>query len=183
METKTRRTVELTTSETTLYESRGTLKVRLLTWGMLIFWHLCLLAGYWVSHNLIGDETTRELAPHGIRLAVGLLIPCFGLPFFLGMLAYQKYYATRLVYLAQGDEIRVHTLALFGERERTIPVSRIESASYHRGKLHIPGGVYVDAPWFWVRVREGRSFLLDVNGQFSHDHLLKKVLSGDQVDE
>lgn len=169
------------TSETTLYESCGTIKVRLLTWGTFVVLLLCVLAGYWVFHNLIGDEATRELASHGTRLAVGLavglLIPFLGLPFFLGMLVYQRYYATRLVYLSDGDEIRVHTLALFGDRERTIPISRVESASYHRGKLHIPGGVYVDAPWFWVRVRGGRSFLLDVNGQFSHEHLLKKILS------
>jgi len=167
----------LQSSETILYESRGTTKVRLLTWGILVFMLLCVFAGYWVSQNLIGDEATHQLATRSISLALGLLISLPGIPFFIGMLAYQRYYATRLVYLSDGDEIQVHTLALFGERTQRIEVSQVESASYHSGKMHIPGGVYVDAPWFWVKVRGGRSFLLDVNGQFSHEDLFKKILS------
>lgn len=165
------------TANRLLFESPPPGKIRAVTWFSAAVLAGCLPASYYTLTGMTQMPASPELAPLGTRLAVAALIAVLGGGFFGGMLAYLGYYTTRLTLADDASQVHVETLRLFGRQVRTLPISRIASTSYHRGQLAFPGGVSVDAPWYWVRVQDERGFLLDAQGTFADRGALAKVLS------
>lgn len=165
------------TANRLLFESPPPGKIRAVTWFSAAILAGCLPATYYTLTGMTQMPVSPELAPLGTRVATAGLIAALGGGFLGGMLAYLGYYTTRLTLADDAAQVHVETLRLFGRTVRTLPISRITSTSYHHGKLAIPGGVSVDAPWYWVRVQGERGFLLDAQGKFFDRGVLGKVLS------
>lgn len=165
------------TANRLLFESPAPGKIRAVTWFSAAVLAGCLPASYFTLTGMTQMPASPELAPFGTRLATAGLIAALGGGFLIGMLVYLRYYTTRLTLAENMTDVHVETLRLLGRQVRTLPIGRITSTSYHRGQLAFPGGVSVDAPWYWVRVQGERGFLLDAQGKFLDRDALAKVLS------
>jgi TMEM70/TMEM186/TMEM223 protein family len=164
-----------------LFESPPTFKVRALTWflaGVMIF---CFVGSVFVFGNMIEGDGSKNPAPLWQRIVFAAAIVCISISMFVPMWLYLKYYTVRLSCTPDTGQMTVETMRLFGVSTRTLSSSQIESATFHRGKFDNGLTVSVNAPWFRVKVKEGRGFLLDAQGRFFDADALDKLLKGNHT--
>ena len=160
-----------------LFQSPSPLKIQILTWAFGAVQAFCLVAAYWCFTTMVTEVGDAALAPLWQRLLTAGFIVLAGLLFFGGMLVYLPFYTTRLWVVPGTDQVQVETLRLWGRRLRTLAMGDVASTAYHEGKVNYQAGHSVDAPWFWVKVKGGRGFLLDLQGEFFDTEALAQVLS------
>ncbi len=164
-------------TEQVLFESPPVGRIRALTWGAAALIPPGLLWSSFILQHMTAHEDSPELASLTARIVMAICVSGFCIGLFAAMALYLTYYTTRLTQLAGGLFVEVETLRLFGRHVRTLPVSQIASASWHRGKVDYASGQSVDAPWFWVKVTGDKGFLLDAQGQFFDDKVLDALLT------
>lgn len=114
-------------------------------------------------------------------MATAAVIGGLGVGFFLAMLAYLRRYAVRLLLLPETQHLRVTTLRLFGTDDLDVPFSALVQAKFHRGRWVSLWTPSVNAPYYWIRVTDGRSFLIDMRGEFRNRKGLDGLLGLDDA--
>ena len=151
-----------------LFDSDEASKVRMVTWFLFVVMLGSLYTARLIYWYMIEGGGSTELAPFGLRLGMALAVGGVGLAMFLPMLLYLRLYAVRVVLVPERRCLRVTTMRLFGTRSRDVPLDAVMKTEYHHGRMRIRRGRGVNAPWYWVRVKGGGSFLMDAHGWF-HD--------------
>ena len=169
-----------------IYEANGAPMVRLVTWFLFAVMVASLFAAQGIYQHMIAGDGSYELASHRDRIVWALIVGGVGVAMFVPMLFYLRVYAVRLLLLPDERRLRVTTLRLFGTHDRDVPFDALAQAGYHRGRWESIWTPSVNAPYYWVRVRGGNSFLLDLNGEFRNraglDGLLGLGAAVDAVD-
>lgn len=169
----------MSSDDTLIYESPPPRKIRALAGLSVVVFLFSLLAAHFVFTRMTGNDLPAELAPLAARLALAAVIAVLGGGFFAGMLFYLTVYATRLTRVAGTDRIRVETLGIIGRKVRTLASDQMVRGSYHRGQAKGRHGLSVDAPWFWMSVKDERGFLIDAAGWHLKTDSLAKLLVDD----
>ena len=143
--------------------------VALLCAGGALYWGWDLFNTYGLNP---GDGGV--LAPLWQRLAWGLTVAGLGLAFLAGMWIYGRRYVTRIRYDQAADALHIGTLELLAGRSRVYPASSVIEATYFHGRMEGEG---VDAPWYFLRLKERPSqLILDAQGIFPDRELAMRLL-------
>ena len=153
--------------------------VRFVTWFLCAVMVGSLFAAQGVYRHLLASDGSAELAPYGQRLTWALVIGGLGVTMFAAMVCYLRVYALGLLLLPDERRLRVTTLRLFGTRDRDVSFDALSKARRHRGRWNSMWTPSVNAPYYWVRVHGGGSFLVDVNGEFRNRKALDGLLALD----
>jgi hypothetical protein len=149
--------------------------------AMMLFGLLCALGGSYLGWRMFktvglspGDGYGGILAPVGVRLAWGLVLPAVGFAFLFGIWMFGRIYVTRIRFDPASDELHVRTLEFLAGRESVFKVSDVLGASYQHGRMQGEG---VNAPWFTLRLAGRRwPLILDAQGIFPDRELAERVL-------
>lgn len=116
------------------------------------------------------------LAPVGQRLAWGLTVAGLGLALLAGMWIYGRQYAVRMGYDAASDTLHIYTLNLLAARLEVHPAADVIASTWHHGQMDT-GDISVNAPWFFVKLKDRRwRLIVDGQGQFPEPTLARKLL-------
>ena len=159
------------------HAGRQGVKVRALSWFLLLVGLACLWWGYHLSQTYgLSPGDGGVLRPLPQRLAWGGFVALFGLICMVGMHIYGRQYIARAWVDEQAQRVRFATVRWFGSARFDVPAQDILGSSYQRGRLETPSHT-VDAPFHFIRLRGRRlPFILDGQGRFLLPALVNRWL-------
>ena len=113
------------------------------------------------------------LAPLWQRLLWAGFVAGFGLAILAGMWVYGRRYLARVRYDEAADALHVFTLEFLASRRRIVPAVEVLGGNYVDGRMEDAG---VDAPWYFLHLKDRPVLVLDAQGVFPDRELAEKLL-------
>ncbi len=147
-------------------------RFRFLLYFSLACFGAAIIGFYWIAFVVEDSDL-----PNQERWLLALIVPTVGAAFFGGMLIYSHRYVVWLWTDDKLREVKIETMALFGEREQHFRIEDFASVDYDSGEM-ITRYHRIRTPYFKLRVSGQRlPYVIDLQGYISEQALFERLLA------